>query len=100
MCERVTSGGAVWLVVRVVFVVVIKTWNTLQWPWVRDTNSCKRLITCSRSIRERNVVKLAQTNIRRFLRLTYNAMHADFAAGPTMRADYYDFVGGPTISAD
>ena len=39
---------------------------------------------------ERNVVKLAQTNIRRFRRLTYNAF----------RADYFDFVGGPTMSAE
>ena len=28
--EKVTSGGAVWLVVRVVFVVAINTCNTLQ----------------------------------------------------------------------
>ena len=51
--ERVTSGGAVWLVVRVVFVVAINTCNTLQWRRVRDTNSCRRLITCSSGIRDK-----------------------------------------------
>ena len=40
--KRRTSGGAVWLVVRVVFVVAINTCNTLQWRRVRDTNSCER----------------------------------------------------------
>ena len=51
--ERVTSGGAVWLVFRVVFVVAINTCNTLQWRRVRDTNSCERLITCSSVIRDK-----------------------------------------------
>ena len=51
--ERVTSGGAVWLVLRVVFVVAINTCNTVQWRRVRDTNACERLITCSSGIRDK-----------------------------------------------
>ena len=53
--ERVTSGGAVWLVVRVVFVVAINTCNTLQWRRVRDTNSCERLLNKYKSVSDKSL---------------------------------------------